>query len=380
MGITSLKRAPFPYFGGKGDAAAPVWEALGDVNHYIEPFAGSLAVLLRRPHAPNRPNYDETVNDLDGLIVNAWRGIKLSPKETAEAASWPVTEIDLKARSIALVKWRESKKILRLAGDPDWYDPKMAGWWIWCSCASIVGFGGASGPWWVDSKGNFRKLKKKPGNKGIDGRRPSLDTAQGILNASMKGVDGSRPCIASNRGVLSSSIREPAQENTMVMSDLLVWFNYLSNRLRHTRILNGNWIRVCKKGAAETLVVREGKGVVGFFLDPPYGDVGRATNLYGKTESLSVAEKVQQWCIENGNNEKYRIVYAGFDVEGKDLEEAGWRVIEWFKPGGLKGGMGNTKKDKKEGEAGHQQHRERLWLSPHCLKPKKKARKGLFEQ
>ena len=44
--------APFPYFGGKAKVADIVWQALGDVNAYIEPFFGSGAVLL------NRPNYD----------------------------------------------------------------------------------------------------------------------------------------------------------------------------------------------------------------------------------------------------------------------------------------------------------------------------------
>ena len=43
--------------------------------------------------------------------------------------------------------------------------------------------------------------------------------------------------------------------------------------------------------------------------------------------------------------------------------------MEWFREGFLKGGMANTGKVMDEdGEAvGKQQHRERLWLSPHCL-------------
>lgn len=77
--LTNLFKTPFPWFGGKGDAAPAVWEALGDVPHYVEPFAGSLAVLLRRPHECNRPYFSETVNDLDGLLVNAWRSIQHSP-------------------------------------------------------------------------------------------------------------------------------------------------------------------------------------------------------------------------------------------------------------------------------------------------------------
>lgn len=31
-------QAPFPYFGGKRRVADKVWAALGDPDHYIEPF------------------------------------------------------------------------------------------------------------------------------------------------------------------------------------------------------------------------------------------------------------------------------------------------------------------------------------------------------
>lgn len=38
-------RAPFPWFGGKSRIAATVWEALGDVPNYVEPFFGSGAAV-----------------------------------------------------------------------------------------------------------------------------------------------------------------------------------------------------------------------------------------------------------------------------------------------------------------------------------------------
>jgi hypothetical protein len=44
-------KAPFPWFGGKIRAAHLIWPRFGDVPNYVEPFAGSLAVLLRRPIA-----------------------------------------------------------------------------------------------------------------------------------------------------------------------------------------------------------------------------------------------------------------------------------------------------------------------------------------
>jgi len=54
-------KAPFPAFGGKSKVASMVWQYLGDVDNYIEPFANSAAVLLARPHAPRV----ETINDWD---------------------------------------------------------------------------------------------------------------------------------------------------------------------------------------------------------------------------------------------------------------------------------------------------------------------------
>ena len=58
--------APFPYFGGKRKVAQEVWRRFGDPKNYVEPFAGSLAVLLARPSPPKI----ETVNDLDGMIAS----------------------------------------------------------------------------------------------------------------------------------------------------------------------------------------------------------------------------------------------------------------------------------------------------------------------
>lgn len=45
-------KAPFPWFGGKSKVAGLVWERFGEVENYVEPFFGSGAVLLGRPHLP----------------------------------------------------------------------------------------------------------------------------------------------------------------------------------------------------------------------------------------------------------------------------------------------------------------------------------------
>ena len=71
-------RAPFPWFGGKRRVADVVWRAFGvDVPNYVEPFAGSLAVLLGRPGGAGKI---ETVNDLDRYLANFWRAVTADPE------------------------------------------------------------------------------------------------------------------------------------------------------------------------------------------------------------------------------------------------------------------------------------------------------------
>ena len=86
----AVLRAPFPYFGGKRRAASLVWEALGNVDHYVEPFCGSAAVLLARPHVGRC----ETINDADGMVSNFWRAVKGAPDAVAAHCDWPVIEAE----------------------------------------------------------------------------------------------------------------------------------------------------------------------------------------------------------------------------------------------------------------------------------------------
>ena len=67
-------KPPFTYFGGKTSIAPQIAALLPAHQHYMEPFAGSLAVLLSK-----KPSGMETVNDLDGDIVNFWRVLRDDP-------------------------------------------------------------------------------------------------------------------------------------------------------------------------------------------------------------------------------------------------------------------------------------------------------------
>ncbi len=363
MTLENLCKTPWPWFGGKADAAEAVWAALGDVDHYVEPFAGSLAVLLRRPHEANRTYHSETVNDLDGLLCNAWRAIARDPDAVADAASWPVCEADLHARHLALLAWRAAGNAERLMADPDFYDARMAGWWAWGQSAWIgAGWCSGRGPWVVGADG---RIARRTDGGGVHRKIPFLSAnGRGVKRPQARepGVARQIPHLGNDgQGVARPQAREPGvgDYHPMTMPELTRWLRFLSARLRHVRILNGKWERACTSGALQSLPVRQG-GHCGVFLDPPYDNAVRNADLYTEDGGTPAAD-ARAWCVENGANPRYRIVLAGYDAEHGDLARAGWREVEWFRTGFLKGGMAQ------QGENGHQQGRERLWLSPHCL-------------
>lgn len=84
-GHAGVLEAPFPWFGGKRVVAPWVWSAMGDVDNYVEPFAGSLAVLLHRP--PRHRRRAETVNDADHFLANFWRAIQRDGSRPIVSAS-----------------------------------------------------------------------------------------------------------------------------------------------------------------------------------------------------------------------------------------------------------------------------------------------------
>lgn len=133
--MSALLRAPFPWFGGKRRVADVVWRAFGpNIANYVEPFAGGLAVLLGRPGGAGKI---ETVNDRDRYLANFWRAVTYAPELVAAHADWPVNEADLHARHKWLVNQAEFRE--RMHTDPEFYDVKIAGWWVWGICQWIGG-------------------------------------------------------------------------------------------------------------------------------------------------------------------------------------------------------------------------------------------------
>ena len=317
--------APFPYFGGKRRAAPAVWRALGDPSGYVEPFAGSAAVLLARPAFKGRRV--ETINDADGWLVNAWRAIQHSPHETAAHAVGPVSEIDYHARLAWLQERRTPDLVSWLEGDPEAHDAKAAGWWLYVlACGIGDPFG--PGPWRVID-GHLRDARKLPhlgdAGQGVNRELPHLGDAG-------QGVNRKLPHLGdAGQGVLE-------------------YFDRLADRLARVRITCGDWRRVTTPS-----VIRSGTGGDGaraLFLDPPYATSG---DLYAASSDDGIAEQVRDWCLTVPAD--LRVVLCGYDAEHDALLDRGWTVTE-----GKAGGGAGYSTNRANGR------RERLWLSPACLR------------
>ena len=305
---------PFPWFGGKSRVAPQVWEAFGPVQNYVEPFFGSGAVMLGRPTPPRI----ETINDLDGYVCNFWRALRADPEGVAGWCDFPVSECELHARHIWLVE-RKAGFTDRLMADPDFFDSRAAGYWVW-GISAWIGSGWCSGSGaWVAENG----LLVKAGSNGVNKQLPHLG------NSGM-GVHKKRPHLG-DAG--------------------MGWFEQLADRLRRVRICCGDWSRVCGHS------VTHKHGVTGVFLDPPYADTaGRDADLYTE-DSLSVAHDVREWAIANGDHPKMRIALCGY--EGEHVMPESWRCVPW-KAGP---GYGSQSSQHDNPNAGL----ERIWFSPHCL-------------
>lgn len=339
--------APFPYFGGKRTVAAKIWRALGDVGGYVEPFAGSLAVLLARP---GKRRGVETVNDADGLLANFWRAVQAEPEAVARHSDWPVNECDLHARHLWLIGQRDSLTE-RLCSDPDWYDAKAAGWWVWGACCWIgSGWCSGDGPWTTDGERLVKRDDLGDAGRGIHRQLPHLGDAG-------MGIHRQLPHLTNmGSGVLPVGACGG-------VSAIGQWFTALADRLRGVRVACGDWSRVCGDS-----VLRAGSSPVGILLDPPYAD---GMDLYagsqaGATQSLW--RDVCAYAVEVGARRDVRLVLCGY--AGTFAPPAGWHEVAWKARGGY-GSQG-------DGDGRENSLRERLWLSPACHFEAKAVQGGLF--
>jgi hypothetical protein len=134
---------------------------------------------------------------------------------------------------------------------------------------------------------------------------------------------------------------------------IYTWMQDLCERLRYVRVTCGDWMRVL--GPSVTYK----QGITGIVLDPPYSHSERVKELYAVEADISA--EVQAWCLKSGDNPLLRIVLCGLSGE---YTLPGWRQVSWKK---ANGGFSNQSCD----QDNLNKYRERLYLSPHCLYPRK---------
>ena len=330
-------KAPFPYFGGKASIAPIIWQAFGDVPNLVEPFCGSAAILLARPDRHEWWNRTETVNDADGMISNFWRAVQAAPDDVAKWADYPVFEPDLHARHSWLVARKESLQG-RIEGDPDYYDAKIAGWWLWGICIWIGSvWCGGKGPWRSE---NGLLIKTAGAGQGIWRQRPHLGGAGMGINRKLPHLEGAG---IGNCKAWTEHLRDMMQR--------------LSDRLRRVRVCCGDWSRVC--GPTPTTK----HGITGVFLDPPYSHAERDNALY--RVEMETPSAVREWALERGDDPMYRIALCGYKDEHN---MPGWTPYRWKARGGY-AGLGDGSNDNAT--------RETVWFSPHCRRLSEQAKMSM---
>lgn len=404
---TPVLKAPFPAFGGKSRIADRVWERFGDVRNYVEPFAFSAAVLLRRPGGPGTV---ETVNDRNAFVSNFWRAVQSDPEAVAMHADWPVNESDLHARHRWLVGSDEAAAALQaVRDDAGAFNARIAGWWCWGACCWI-------GTGWCDESQQLPHMTNGRGVNGLSQQLPHMTAGMGVHNADpaprrpgmsqvgwgvnagseshakrprvaafdVPGIgvaatladDTHRPQLADafsrGRGVNGNDSLGSCEARRRWITD---WMHRLADRLRPVRVCCGHWARVCDSPSTMTRL-----GLTGVFLDPPYrttlgcGKVNRTKHIYASDKNQNInalCDEVQAWCLKWGADPEVRIALCGLEGEYPEVEAAGWTVESWKS----NGGYGN----RKGGAENENAARERVWYSPACLDPEESPeRAGLF--
>jgi hypothetical protein len=385
----SVRPSPID-FGGKSAVAPLIWQRFGDVQNYVEPFFGSGAVLLARPHAPKV----ETANDRDGLLSNFWRALKYEPEAVAWHADFPVSECDLHAWHLTLLAAKDGL-VERLIANPKYYDVELAGKWCWGLC-SWIGSGWCSGrgPWrLVDGAlqkggdpgeldgvavqlphlgnagmgvhrqlpGDARQLPHlADSGQGINRQLPHLgDAGRGGHRDRHPGIEMPRPHLGNNGQGVHRKLPHLGDGGQGVAAptrgELYCYLGALSERLRRVRITCGDWTRVLGPS------VTTKHGMTAVLLDPPYAHEGRDDDLY--THDTDIAGAVRAWAVEHGDDPLLRVAYCGYE-DGRPWPE-GWEVVRWK----AKGGYGSQG----EGRGRENAAREYIAFSPHCLKPGKRA-------
>ena len=189
--------SPFPYYGGKSRWIDTVWQRIGKVGVFAEPCCGTAVMMLNNPEPAPR----EVICDLNAYICNFYRSLRADPDAVAYWADWPTNHHDLTARHRwLLVQGPELSE--RMTADPDDFDPKIAGWWVWGQ-SSWIGHG------WCDGKaGDARpQLGDKGTSQGVSAQRIRLPVQDKMPLVQTSSSGGRAACSNSGTAYRTSRTR-----------------------------------------------------------------------------------------------------------------------------------------------------------------------------
>ena len=176
--------------GGKSRWIDTVWQRLGKVGVFAEPCCGTAVMTLNNPEPAPR----EVICDLNAYICNFYRALRADPDAVAYWADWPTNHHDLTARHRWLLAQGPELRE-RMTADPDDYDCKIAGWWVWGQ-SSWIGHG------WCDieqPRGDTRpQVKSSRGTltgQGVSAQRvhmPVEDKRLPVVRDQIPAVGGSQ--------------------------------------------------------------------------------------------------------------------------------------------------------------------------------------------
>lgn len=271
---TKKYKAAFVYPGGKSKVAEEIWNRLGKVETYIEPFFGTGAVFFNCPYTLPYA----IVNDIDGYLVNFWRAVRNDVDSVSYYADNPFFESDIHARHIYITNNNLSAK---LEADPDFYDSKIAGYWVYLMNNVIGADICTGGPWIIK---NNMLIRSDYSNK--------------------EGVVRSVPAIS--------------RKVNRNYHDILTT---LSNKMARIKILCGNWDRALKGIAFTTNTA--------IFIDPPYSIRSEGGHRMYTKDNVNLKDEIEDFC--RVHEKVLRIALCGYIGE-YDLPL--WDQYKWVNVGG----------------------------------------------
>jgi hypothetical protein len=284
---------------------------LGKPKEYLEPFAGSAAMLLAAPE----PAPLEVIGDINFHVANFWRAVKFQPQAVARWSDYPVSHVDLDARHRWLVEAARTRALREALADAEWPgDARAAAWWAYGQCA------------WIGSRW-CEKDEIEDANAGQAADAGAWVTSPiPFISHCGTGVQSKIPQISTGKGLQADT-------------DAEAWLEHLSRRLRRVRVLHAQWDRCLNHtyGGEDTAI----------FLDPPYRGFERT---YTQAAQAPVADAVAEWCRRQTG---LRIALCGL-VGDYDLP--GWRTMTWDRGKATYSGRQTTAK-------------ECVWFSAECHDP-----------